>query len=74
MRVEVTEERLKDAGLSLVKGDIVTVPDEVGKAWCRRGWARDTAGVVPTGPRIVRGEVIDPQSGAHAATDSNVEG
>jgi hypothetical protein len=74
MRVEVTEERLKDAGLSLVKGDIVTVPDEVGWAWCRHGWAKDTAGVVPTGPRIVRGEAIEPQSTKHVATASNVEG
>jgi len=58
MRVEITEERLKDTDATtdqhyvLTKGDIVTVPDECGQRWCSYGWAKDTEGVVPTGERI----------------------
>lgn len=38
------------------------MPDEIGKTWCRRGWAKDTEGVVPTGKRAVRHDgVINPK-------------
>lgn len=53
MRIEVTEDFLKSDGYILVAGDIITVPDEVGAAWCALGWAKDTAGIVATGERVV---------------------
>lgn len=74
MRVEITEARLRDAGFNLVEGDTITVPDEVGTKWCGLGWAKDTAGNVPTGERIVRGAKLNVQSARHAVTDSNPEG
>lgn len=79
MRVEILEEKLSDRDsyndrhYTLVKGDIQTVSDELGKTWCRRGWAKDVDGKVPTGERIVRSEVVEPKSTKHSATDSNQE-
>jgi len=70
MRVEVTEARLRDAGYNLVEGDTLTVPDELGAAWCKRGWAKDTAGAVPTGQRVVRGAVVQPDTAKHTTTDT----
>lgn len=70
MRVEITEVRLRDAGFNQVQGDVITVPDEVGKAWCRRGWAKDVDGNVPTGKRIVRGAVVQPDAAAHGVSDT----
>ena len=70
MRVAVTEKSLRDAGYNLTEGDTITVPDEVGKVWCKHGWAKDTEGKVPTGKRIVRGEQLDVQSGTLASTDT----
>jgi hypothetical protein len=52
MRVEITEERLKDAGYNLGKGDIITVADEVGRSWCENGWAKDVEGKVESGERV----------------------
>lgn len=60
MRVEVLEEKLRSDGFNLVKGDTVTVPDEVGTAWCGHGWARDTEGKVETGERVVIGHTLQP--------------
>lgn len=60
MRVEVTEDILRDKGYNQVKGDIITVPDEIGQAWCAHGWAKDTEGVVPTGERVVQGVIVRP--------------
>ena len=74
MRVEITEKKLRDMNYNLLAGDIVTVPDEVGKTWCRRGWAKDTEGVVPTGERIVRGEGLEVQSAKHKLADTNSAG
>lgn len=71
MRVEITESKLKDAGYDLVEGDTLTVPDEVGKAWCAHGWAKDTDGKVPTGERIVTGATLQPAKAAHKATAKN---
>jgi hypothetical protein len=53
MRVEVTEKSLRSDGYVLVEGDTLTVPDAIGANWCRYGWAKDTAGQVETGPRVV---------------------
>lgn len=53
MRVEVTERTLKSDGYTLVEGDTITVPDEVGQMWCAAGWGKDTSGTVETGPRVV---------------------
>lgn len=74
MKVEITEKRLKDMGYNLTEGDTLTVPDEIGKTWCRRGWAKDTAGVVPTGERIVRGADLEIQSAKHKLADTNPAG
>lgn len=71
MKVEVTEKKLRDAGYNLVDGDTLTVPAEVGRKWCGLGWARDVAGEVPTGERIVRGAKLDVQNARHSLTDSN---
>lgn len=60
MKIEVTEKSLKDAGYALVEGDSITVPDDVGKEWCRLGWAKDVAGKVPTGERKVVGAELIP--------------
>ena len=73
MKVEVTEKKLRDAGFNLAEGDTITVPDEIGKAWCRRGWAKDVDGKVPTGPRIVRGAVVQPDPGT-IGSSSSLEG
>lgn len=62
MRVEVTEERLKDAGYDLSEGDTVTVPDSVGTYWCDNGWARDLSGTVASASRVVRGQTVRPDS------------
>lgn len=59
MKVEITEKSLKDAGYNLVEGDTITVPDEIGAAWCGHGWAKDVDGTVPTGTRRVRGAVVE---------------
>lgn len=50
MRVEALE-NIRSENFSLTKGDIITVPDELGARWCAMGWAKDTSGAVPTGER-----------------------
>lgn len=62
MRVELLE-NVKSNGYALTAGDSITVPDEIGASWCGAGWAKDTAGNVETGPRIVRGVEIQVQPG-----------
>lgn len=70
MRVEVTEAKLRDAGYDLREGDTITVPRAVGEDWCAHGWARDTAGEVPTGERrVVMGAAVNPKKAAHAHTE-----
>lgn len=66
MRVEITEAKLKDAGYDLVEGDTLTVDDKLGEKWCSRGWAKDTAGVVPTGERVPGAARIAPANATHA--------
>lgn len=51
MRVEILSKKLRDAGYNLVEGDAITVPDETGRFWCDRGWAKDTSGEYATGER-----------------------
>lgn len=72
MRVEITEERLKDAGYNLTRGDTITVPDEVGAAWCSHGWAKDVDGNVATGERVVVGATLTPTKAQHAARSLEV--
>lgn len=52
MKIEALED-IRSGNFTLTAGDIVTVPDEDGTHWCEMGWAKDTAGVVPTGERSV---------------------
>lgn len=72
MRVEITEKKLRDAGYNLAEGDVVTVPDEVGKAWCSHGWCRDVDGKVPTGERKVTGAEIQPAKSRHTAKGKEI--
>jgi hypothetical protein len=45
---------IKAAGYVLDAGDVkVNLPDDIGAAWCARGWGRDLDGIVPTGERVV---------------------
>lgn len=67
MRVEVTEKQLKDGGYDLVSGDTLTVPDELGRKWCRLGWATDVDGVVPSGERKVVDATVEADPAAHAS-------
>lgn len=71
MRVEILEERLSTKDRTTgrlyvqVRGDIITVPDELGAKWCSLGWAKDVDGNVETGERIVRGARIEPHNVTH---------
>jgi hypothetical protein len=69
MRIECLEPRLLSDGYALTEGDLITVPDEVGARWCALGWARDAAGVVPTGERRVLDARLSVQ-GAQAQQDA----
>jgi hypothetical protein len=79
MRVEITEAKISDVDLdtgrlyTLEQGDILTVPDALGARWCAYGWARDTAGVVPTGERIPgpRDVILDVQDHTLAGGSTN---
>jgi hypothetical protein len=53
MKIEVLEDRLSSDGYTLVQGDSLQVPDDVGAKWCSKGWAKDVAGVIETGERVV---------------------
>lgn len=64
MKIEALE-NIKSHGLVLSDGDIVTVDDEVGEAFCAYGWARDVSGDVPTGDRIVFDATIAVNPGQH---------
>lgn len=72
MQVEITEKALKDAGHDLRKGDRITVDDDLGKYWCKHGWAKDTSGKVKSGPRVpgvASLEVQPGKIGARSRTD-----
>lgn len=72
MRVEIKEDSLKSDGYILVSGDIITVPDDVGAAWCARGWAADTAGIVATGERVVLDASLIVHTAKQAVTGEEV--
>ncbi len=59
MKVEILEQRLSSDGFVGELGDRFTVPDEVGAAWCRHGWAKDLSGEVATGERKVINAKLD---------------
>jgi hypothetical protein len=73
MRVEITEERLKDAGYQLGKGDIITVADETGRKWCENGWAKDADGIVPSAERVPGVRMLEVQN-AKVKGKSRIEG
>lgn len=52
MKIEALE-GIKSAGYVLIAGDSITVPDEIGTLWVKAGWAKDVAGTVETGERVV---------------------
>lgn len=59
MKVEILEQRLSSDGFVGEFGDRFTVPDEVGKIWCKHGWAKDLSGEVATGERKVINAKLD---------------
>ena len=73
MRVEALES-IKSDGYALAEGDILTVPDAVGAAWCGYGWARDTGGAVATGERRVLNAKLAVTTAAHGHAAQTVEG
>lgn len=68
MQVEILEERLSSDGFAGEKGDRLTVPDEVGAAWCGYGWAKDMSDKVPTGERNISPVEINPKKIQHNNT------
>lgn len=48
-RVEILTAKLSSDGYKLYSGDRVTIPDELAKKWCNRGWAEDMTGEYSTG-------------------------
>ena len=52
VRVRITEDRLRDAGYDLSKGDSITVSAELAQYWVGLGWADDPTGNIATGERI----------------------
>lgn len=78
MKVEILEKRLSDqdpeTGRLYVQeqGDVITVPDAIGAAWCGRGWAKDTDGKVATGERQVQGAQVRPAKAKHVSKGKGV--
>ena len=52
MKIEALES-IKSDGYVVTEGDAMTVPDEVGTVWVKAGWAKDVAGTIETGERVV---------------------
>ena len=52
MKIEALES-IKSDGYVVTEGDAMTVPDEVGAVWVKAGWAKDVAGAIETGERVV---------------------
>ena len=73
MRVEALES-IKSDGYVLEAGDILSVPDAVGAAWCGYGWAKDNAGTVATGERRVLNAKLTVEPAGHGHTAPNLEG
>ena len=70
MKIEALES-IKADGYVLDAEDVKTVPDDVGAKWCARGWAKDTAGVVPTGERQVLNARLVVDGGVMTAKAAN---
>lgn len=51
MRVRILEAEIKDEGLNLFGGDMITLEERLGTKWCDLGWAEDVTGLYPTGQR-----------------------
>jgi hypothetical protein len=68
MLIEILEV-VKSGDYICAAGEVREIEDETAKKWCARGWARDPAGVVPTGARVVLNAKLGMQSGSsgHAA-------
>ena len=65
MKVEILEKKLKSHGYIFEQGDVVTVPDDVGVAWCGNGWAKDMDGNTPTAERNTKPVTINPKKLQH---------
>ena len=72
MRVEILELKLSSDGYSGTQGDRLTIPDEIGMKWCAAGWAKDLAGVVATGDRMVIKAVLEPAGAVVNPTSQEV--
>lgn len=70
MKIEALE-TIKSHGLVLAEGDIVSVDDAAGQAFCAAGWARDVEGKVATGERLVMGVAVSVQAGKTAQEATN---
>jgi hypothetical protein len=72
MKVEITEDILRHEDVEnsklydLVKGDIITVPDEVGHYFLACGWAKDVDGQVEAAARNTNPVQLSPKNGNHS--------
>ena len=67
MKVEILEQRLSSDGFVGDLGDRFTVPDDVGRSWCKHGWAKDLSGEVATGGRKVIDAKLDIENVSQSA-------
>lgn len=79
MRVEILEERLSSEDSAgrhhlLGKGDVITVPDDTGAAWCAAGWAKDVNGKIATGERRTDVVTVNAKKSQHASRARNAGG
>ncbi len=65
MQVEILEEKLSSDGFTGLKGDRLTVPDNIGAAWCGHGWVKDMSDKIPTGERNTNPVEINPKKLNH---------
>jgi len=71
MLIEILEV-VKSGDYICSPGEVREIEDETAKKWCARGWARDPAGVVPTGARVVLNAKLDVQPSSHGQTAQEV--
>jgi hypothetical protein len=64
MLIEILEV-VKSGDYICAAGEVREIEDETAKKWCARGWARDPAGVVPTGARVVLNAKLEVQPASH---------
>lgn len=71
MKIEALED-IKSHGYVITQGDVITVADDAGAAWCSYGWARDVAEQVLTGPRVVLNATmqVDSLGISHVGTEA----